>query len=232
MERRDFSAMMRYLKKRQILSTQKELAEVLKNSPATVSDLKKRGYVTDKWLKNLANTLADHGHGETEHLYQLFLENIPEYDIERERQHREETGISGRDFLLPSREKCEEILSIEGDEYGYYSDIIAINKKAIKSKKDIAVIKYPKTNMSPNVNPSDVLVIKKCNEFEGSGYYLLKEFKNIKIIHISSRLNSSDSFSIRTGDFEDEDVSRDSLCKLEIIARVIFLFRDTTLSDI
>lgn len=231
MERRDFAAMMKCLKKFKILSSQRELALFMDITSATVSDMKKRGYVTEKWLKNLALAIAQREGKDPEALFSLFLDNIPEYDAERERQHREEAGVSGRDFLLPSRESCEDILPLESEEFDYYSDVIALNKRILKHPKDIAIIKYPKTNLSPDINPGDTLVIKKTSEFEGPGYYLLEEYKNIKAFHISKKIGAHDALNVRTTYADTVTVEKEYLQNMKLLAKVIYLFRDTTLSE-
>lgn len=225
MGHRDFRMLQRYLKTLGV-KKQKELADFLEVNESTISEMKRKGFISEENIFQIAFKVAEKLNKNPEDLYEEILENAYEYDFEKEKNF----SISGRDFCLPSKEKCKEVLSLDEGAKDYFSNVIAIKKSEIKrfqKKGEIITIKYYKNNLYPNISQNDTLVVVECSKYIGEGIYIYKEQNNITACHLQPDPEYPDKCIVKIFlENELRGVDPVNFPGYEMVGKVIFVFRE------
>lgn len=175
---------MAYLKSHSPISTQKALAQVLGYTDSAISSMRGTGRFPLSWLEKVAEWLASQTNDDAEAVLEEMEEAIPDYDEDKAPGEPKEPLISGRDFFMPSRAAFDAIFDLPDTAADYLSQDIAIRKRSLPgsgSYQEVTAITYQKDNMEPSILPGDILIIRKCQGYQGEGFYVFQDFATLSV---------------------------------------------------
>jgi len=218
----DFDAALQQLKKKTFIKSQKKLSEVLGVSEAAVSQWKASGKLPSHWLERVEKVLAEKN---PEINFKELQDKIPPFDgvrfLEREQQKKAKDS-----YEIFIKSVCDKVLNFSQDAKSIFSDDIAIKKSLFKQYKmeEMTAIRYIGEPFAREIKPNDVLIIRKIENFEGNGHYVLQDFDHISIWYVEKEV--SGKLELYRGDDPDKCKTIEKFTDhFQPKAKVIAIFR-------
>lgn len=226
---KDFNAAMTYLKKAGLITTQKELALILGFTPGAISSMRRTGRFPLSWLETIAEWLTSQTNDDAEVVLEEMKEAIPDYDEDKAPGEPKETLISGRDFFMPSRAAFDAIFDLPDTAADYLSQDIAIRKRSLPgsgSYQEVTAITYQKDNMEPSILPGDILIIRKCQGYQGEGLYVFQDYATLSVRSV--RKNAKNELEVKPTLNSPAEIIGDFTADFPPRAKVLGIYRCLT----
>ena len=225
--KRSFDATMKYLQDHGIISSQADLARLLGIKTATVTGMKQRGSISENNIEKIAKMLAESRGERPEVIMERLCREIPEVAGQAQKGALQ---TAKHDYCQPSKAGYDKFI---GDIPTYkvrFSDLIAANKEIIKKHggcEKIVYMSYMKTNLEPDIQVNDTLIVKITSSIEGEGYYLFDcEYDlDIKYLRFSSTEKELVSISTSRNGSNTENKPVIDVAN-SIIGKILYLHRE------